>query len=100
MIELQQDHHRNPDIRHTAASSSTKSAASLDTDIDSDHTANQSDSGPNQELTRVKGKFQVLFGVNLIIVGFHVGYVMAYTNQTTDTLDAKFGWEGGSKTLY
>lgn len=36
----------------------------------------------------------------LTICGFHIGYVMAYTNQTAATLNAKFNWSDDDATLY
>jgi MFS family permease len=41
-----------------------------------------------------------MFLLVVIITGFHVGYTMAYTNQTANTLNAKFGWDDNQKTLY
>ena len=52
------------------------------------------------ELLEVRSKFKKQFTLVLIIVGFHVGYIMAYTNQTTQALTAKFGWDGEAKTMY
>lgn len=48
----------------------------------------------------VRSGFKKLFALTLVIVGFHVGYAMAYTNQTAKTLDAKFNWDKKTSTLY
>lgn len=48
----------------------------------------------------VKIGFKWLFWAVLTIVGFHVGYTMAYTNQTANCLNAKFKWDDDQKTMY
>ena len=36
----------------------------------------------------------------MTIAGFQIGYSMAYTNQCSSTLDAKFGWDSDQSSLY
>lgn len=47
----------------------------------------------------VRTSFKWLFWLFVTITGFHVGYTMAYTNQTAPTLNAKFDWHD-TATLY
>jgi hypothetical protein len=47
-----------------------------------------------------KSSFKCMFWLYMTIAGFHVGYAMAYTNQCSDTLDAKFNWDSEESSLY
>ena len=52
---------------------------------------------PKMEVT---GKYKCLLWTFQFMCGFHVGYAMAYTNQTASLIDAKFGWDKDESTLY
>jgi len=53
-----------------------------------------------RELTAIKPIFGLIFAINIMIVGFQHGYIFTYTNQTADTLNAKFGWDKHDSTFY
>ena len=46
------------------------------------------------------GSYKFMMWLFQFLSGFHVGYAMAYTNQTTDLIDAKFDWDDDQSTLY
>jgi len=52
---------------------------------------------PNLE---VKPRFKFIFWLFLTVTGFHVGYAMAYTNQTAKTMNAKLELDADQATLY
>ena len=47
----------------------------------------------------VKHPFLIKFWIFVTLTGFHVGYVMAYTNQTATAIDIIFGWSKEESTL-
>ena len=48
----------------------------------------------------IRKNFGILFWLFITVLGFHVGYVNAYTNQTANVINALFELEGDDATLF